>query len=658
MRVKVGLVQINHSFYGQSFLPYSVALLQAYVEKFAHQPERFDFMLPIYKRLPVAQILEALVDADVVGFSTYAWNGRISIEVARRLKDRNPNVVVVFGGPHVPDDAESFLRTNPFIDVAVHNEGERAFLALLEQYPAIEAASIESASFVGKDGCYHGGAKARRISDLDQVPSPFLSGVLDRLIAAHPEESWIGLWETNRGCPFACTFCDWGSATASKVHTFALERLRAEIDWFSRHQIEFIYCCDANFGILKRDVEIAHYVAAKKRSTAYPKALSVQNTKNAIERAYETQKVLADAGLSKGVALSMQSLESETLINIKRGNISLNTYFELQRRFNRDGIDTYSDLILGLPGETYESFAEGADRLIASGQHTRIRFNNLSILPNSEMGSRSYRDRYGMTTVESKLIVLPRDGRESEDDVEEIQDLVVSTSAMPLCDWQRARVFGWMTSLLHFDRLTQIPLIVANHASGISYRRMIEEVMDVDRSYPLLAGVRDWLWAEAASIQRGGSEYPFSQDWLGMYWPTDEYVFITLTTEGQLGELYREMVDLFTKLLVSHGAASSVPAVQEAFTLNQALIKQPFVYDDIRVPTEHDIMGLYYAILKGEVAELRRRAMITHVERSKAVYRDLQVWCREVVWWSKQKGSYLYESNSSEAGVACLLGSA
>ena len=83
---------------------------------------------------------------------------------------------------------------------------------------------------------------------------------------------------------------------------------------FPKKKIEFIFCCDANFGILKRDIEIAKYVAIKKKSTGYPKVLSVQNTKNTTERAYQTQKILADAGLNKGVTLSMQSLDPVTYI--------------------------------------------------------------------------------------------------------------------------------------------------------------------------------------------------------------------------------------------------------------------------------------------------------------------------------------------------------
>ena len=76
---------------------------------------------------------------------------------------------------------------------------------------------------------------------------------------SNPKENWIGLWETNRGCPFQCTFCDWGSATASKVSRFEMDRLEREIKWMAEKKIKYIFVCDANFGIQKRDIEIAKY---------------------------------------------------------------------------------------------------------------------------------------------------------------------------------------------------------------------------------------------------------------------------------------------------------------------------------------------------------------------------------------------------------------
>ncbi|HUK60463.1 MAG TPA: cobalamin-dependent protein [Stellaceae bacterium] len=650
---EIGLVQINNSFSGQNYLPYSVALLEAYARHKAADPARYRFRLPIYKRIRIGSAVEQLQGCDIVGFSTYVWNGQISLEIARRLKRQQPDVLIVFGGPHVPDQPEAFLRANPFIDIAVHNEGEQTFLRLLERFPERHWADIPGVSFLAPDGSFTRNTGGPRFRDLDEVPSPFLSGALDPIMRANPDETWIGLWETNRGCPFQCTFCDWGSATAAKVTKFGIDRLFAELDWFAQNKIEYIFCCDANFGIQKRDVEIAEYAAKRKAVSGYPKALSVQNTKNATERAYLTQKILSDAGLNKGVALSMQSVDATALASIKRDNISLETYMELQRRFTRDGVETYSDLILGLPGETYDSFSNGVQLLIETGQHNRIQFNNLSILPNAEMGDPAYQKKYGMVTVESKIINIHGERVELEDDVPELQDLVVATHAMPAADWRRTRAFCWITALLHFDKLFQIPLIVAHELSGAPYREMLEAFLDVDGAeYPLLGKIRDFFLAEARAIQEGAPEYVFSEAYLGIYWPADEYMFIKLTDERQFEEFYRQAGRLLKSIVTERCGGALDRMLDDALRLNRALVKQPFVGDNTVVETSSDLMSFYNAIRQGEKAALRTETTKVLIDRSSQTWNDFQTWCREVVWWGNKKGAYLYHNRTVEAQLA------
>jgi radical SAM superfamily enzyme YgiQ (UPF0313 family) len=651
--VTVGLVQINNSFSGQNYLPYSVALLEAYARHHAREPDRFRFLLPIYKRMPIDDAVAALVESDIVGFSTYVWNGRISLEIARRLKRLKPGILIVFGGPQVPDQPEAFLREHRFVDIAVHNEGEETFRQILELYPARDWASLPGTSFIDPDGRFARNPNGERFRDLDDVPSPFLSGAFEPLMRANPSETWIGLWETNRGCPFQCTFCDWGSATAAKVNKFGLERLHGEIEWFSRNKIEYIFCCDANFGIQKRDVEIAESVAKVKAETGYPQALSVQNTKNATERAYQTQKILSDAGLNKGVALSMQSLDRATLESIKRDNISLETYMELQRRFTRDRVETYSDLILGLPGETYSSFVEGVCRLIETGQHNRIQFNNLSILPNAEMGDLAYQETYGMVTVESTIINIHGERAALEDDVPEVQQLVIATAAMPRADWRRTRAFCWIAALLYYDKLFQIPLIVAHERAGAGYRAMLEAFLDVERAqYPLLSEIRDFFLDEAGRIQAGGAEYVYAPDYLGIYWPADEYIFIRLVAETKLDEFYREAGRLLSALALPAVGRRFERAIGDAVTLNRALVKRPFVNDDIEVETASDLIRFYDGVRQGETPKLEERPTVVRIDRSSQGWTDFQTWCREVVWWGNKKGAYLYGNRTVEAQLA------
>jgi radical SAM superfamily enzyme YgiQ (UPF0313 family) len=638
--IRIGLVQINNSFSGQNYLPYSVACLQSYAQT-KLSAERFAFLPMIYKRIPINEIVRRLTEADVVGFSSYVWNAQISLEAARRLKQLDPNRLIIFGGPQVPDGAENFLREHPFIDLVVHNEGERTFVKLMERVESRDWSGIGGISYLTTDGSFVKAPPAERMRDLEELPSPFMNGVFDQLIEHNPEEQWIGLWETNRGCPFQCTFCDWGSATAAKVTKFEFDRLHGELKWFADRQIKYIFVCDANFGIQKRDVEIAEAVAEIRDRTGYPHGFSVQNTKNATERAYQTQKILSDAKLNKGVALSMQSLDPTTLKNIKRDNISLETYFELARRFTSDNVETYSDLILALPGETYDSFCNGVDKLIRLGQHNRIQFNNLTILPNAEMGNPDYLKKFGMVTVQSEIINIHGTREELHDDVPEIQDLVIATDSMPADDWRRTRIFSWMAAFLHFDKLFQMPMMVACEIGGLSYRDIIEAFIEAPSDYPVIRSVRDFFEREAHSMQQGGAEYVYAKEWLGIYWPADEYMFIRLTVDGKLDAFYEEAGRLLLGM-IDHSWPLLDGAVREAIKVNAALVSRPFAREDLTIAAHYNVMEFCDALRVGTPIALREEPSWIEILRSKSHYSNIEDWCREVVWWGNKKGAYLY----------------
>jgi radical SAM superfamily enzyme YgiQ (UPF0313 family) len=445
----VGLVQVNMeptwSAAGlggdavrYAMLPYSVGLLQAYAQRHAVNADLLRFRPAVCSRVPVGEAVDALDGCDVAGFSCYVWNERISLEIARALKHRRPETQIVFGGPQVPDRAEEWLRAHPYVDVACHGEGEATFTRILERGP-LEA--IPGITFV-RDGTFHNVPVTARLVDYSQLPSPYLEGTFEPLFAAYPDRCWVMMWETNRGCPFSCTFCDWGSATNAKVIRFDFARLEAEIQWMGRKQIGIVYCADANFGILPRDVEIAEAIVASTRATGYPFSFYVNSTKNATERAYTIQRLLSDAMSTVGVTIALQSNDPGTLETIKRKNISTAHYEELQQRFARDRLYTYTDLIIGLPGESYDTFADGVSHVVAHGQHNNVQFRNCYLLPNAEMADPAYRERHGLEVV-SQQLREPHLMVGQVDEIPEFIDVVVATNAMSRADWVRAKTFAW-----------------------------------------------------------------------------------------------------------------------------------------------------------------------------------------------------------------------
>ena len=645
--MNIGLVQINESFAEQNYLPYSIGLMQSYAEKYYIGKEPLNFKDLIYKRTNVSDIISKLYDCDVVGFSIYIWNEQISLKIAQELKKINPSCLIIFGGPQVPEESEEFLINHKFIDVAVFNEGEKPFTDILNNIETRNFDNILSTSYIKKDGIYIRNQRITRIKDLDIIPSPYTSGIFNKLMKDNIDEKWLAMWETNRGCPFKCHFCDWGSAFVTKITQFSLERLFSEIDWFAKNKIEFIYSCDANFGILARDLDIVKYVAKVKKETGYPHALSVQNTKNSTEKAYQVQKVLSNAGLNKGVTLSVQSMDKTTLRNVGRANISLQSFTDLQHQFAKDKIETYSDMIIGLPGETYDSFVNGIDEVIHGGQHNRIQFGNLSLLPNTEMAKEEYRKKYGIKHIDSKIINMHGSLEETEEtDVQEMQQLVISTDSMPENDWIKTRAYCWMVSLLYFDKILQIPISVFHSLVGIKYREIFESfMMNNDKvKFPIISEIKDYFNNKAMDIQSGGKEHSQSKEWLNTWWPPDEYIFIKLVKENKINQFYCECEILLNSLLLSKYTFPN-KLLSECINLNKTLIRVPFDSSSLEFSLSYNVYEYYTNFLYGTSIELNEGCFKYIIDRSNLNnIKTWDDWYKYVVWYGNKKGAYLHKN--------------
>jgi hypothetical protein len=283
-------------------------------------------------------------------------------------------------------------------------------------------------------------------------------------------------------------------------------------------------------------------------------------------------------------------------------------------------------------------------RLIGLGQHNRIQFNNLSILPNAEMGDPDYQRRHAMAIIRSRIINIH--GEKQDGEIDEYQDLVVATRTMPREDWIKTRTFAWMAGLLHFDKLLQIPLVLAHELGGVSYRDLLLLFATARPEhagrFPTLDYVREFFVAKARDIQNGGEEYCFSADWLGIWWPADEYLLIELVSTGRLAAFYREAETLLQEHLAATGRGLPDGVIHDAIELNHRLMKVPFQDTDLYVEASHNVWEFYRALLRGAIVPLAAGSHAYHVDRTTQQWHSWDQWCREVVWWGNKKGAYLY----------------
>jgi hypothetical protein len=308
-----------------------------------------------------------------------------------------------------------------------------------------------------------------RITDLDSIPSPILTD----LFLAY-EGTPLGIIESNRGCPYSCTFCDWGSAIASRIRQFSLDRVFAELEWCARHQVAGVMCADANFGIFERDVLIAEKVAALKREYGYPNGFSVSAAKNTTKYTKQIIDILAAAGVMAKGSIGVQSMDPETLKTIKRSNIKLEKYDELAMKFRKSGLPLWVDLMFGLPGQTVTSFQNDLQGCINRGVFPRIFRTELLI--NSPMNEPSYREEHRIQTELSpdgfKHLVVST-ATFSREEYAEMSDLL---QLFVLCD-----VIGMLRHVAHYVR----------SETGVReidfYERLRCDLRDDPERWPILA---------------------------------------------------------------------------------------------------------------------------------------------------------------------------
>lgn len=609
----IGWVEITEPTSGLYYLPYATGLLQTYAQAHAQEPERYRFLLPLFLRLPIAEAVAQLASAELVGFSVYTWNVNYNLRLAQALKARNPELITVFGGPQVPDAPETFLRNLPFVDLVCHGEGEETFLRLLEAWPDRDWTGIPGISYLEPDQTFHHQGRAERIRDLERIPSPYLSGIFEPLMAAHPDLSWAVSWESNRGCPFSCAFCDWGSSIASKVRRFGMERLRAEIEWFGQHQIRFIFCMDANYGLLPRDLDLSRQLAAVRQKWGYPSRIATQMTKNLPERAFASHQILADAGLLVSAALSLQSLTPAALKAIKRENISLEVYRQLLRRFVAHGIPTYTDLLLGLPGESFDSFVDVLDTVISEGQHDELRIWNVHLLPNAEMSSPAYRQQYGLETVIVPCHVPGTPASKEVTGIQEEYEMVVATQSLSHADWKRAQALAWMVQMLYYSRLLQLTLLLVQTLTGLRHRDLLLAFCEdpLPSEVHFLALIRQFMLAKAEEYGQGETEgcalidpHTGTEKWL----LPSTYPIAQLVINGQLRAFYLEAGRVLESLLEHRGRALPTGLLDESLRLSQFLYENRSMKDhEVSLKLAYNLPECYHQIRKGQPVNLKYR---------------------------------------------------
>jgi radical SAM superfamily enzyme YgiQ (UPF0313 family) len=410
---------------------------------------------------PYDQILSTLTnsDSDVYAFSCYVWNSKLVRRLLSTLMDAKPRANFILGGPQVMHQGAAYLKPEHENVYVCNGEGERTFPWFLRTlHDGGDFSQVRNLTFY-RSGQLLTTEPESRISDLSEIPSPFLEGLFD---GGH--YSWM-LLETNRGCPFKCSYCYWGGATGARVYKHDEERLKQELAWISKSKCWYLFIADANWGMLKRDVDLSHFIVECRQRHGSPVSIYFCGSKNTPERVAEITKIFHKAEMISTQSVALQTMNTETLIRVNRDNIKTSTYTQIQQSLNQEKIPSFVEMIWPLPGETLSSFQDGLATLCAIGADSFIVYP-LLLMNNVDLAKK--REEYG-------LVTLPDPDPNSE------AEIVTETSEVDSVAYREGLYYVYSVESLYVLRSLWYLGRYLNDRGIMSYRQLFTSFVDFCR---------------------------------------------------------------------------------------------------------------------------------------------------------------------------------
>ena len=564
---------------GVTYLPLVSGILSANAKKIERIKENFKFHEFIFHPDTAENIIQNYYKEipHIAAFSVAAWNEQLSLKVAKILKQKY-NTLIIFGGASTPHIPIEYFNKYTFIDIAIRAEGEDAFNEILLRYleGTNDYSKISNVAFRNKETqkCVINYEKNNFVRDLDIYPSPYLTGEFDYLVPERKDHKYQVIIETNRGCPFLCTYCYWGRGGSTvKYRYHSLERVFAEIDWIAKKKIKWIYSADSNYGMHKRDIEIAQKVVQSKLSTGYPEKFRTTWGKNTSEQIFKIANLLHKHDLGKGITLARQTNSKEALKNVKRDNIKLDAYSYLERKFNDLKIPIYAEMIMSLPGETYESWVDGLGNLLESYVNNQIIIYPAEVYPNTEMNEESYRKKYKIVTKQIKLHEThcsPKDQKW----IDEVQEIVVETCSMTKEDWKKRNLFSVVLMVMHSFKAAFYIMNYLKNEMKISGKNFIKFICDKTSKtkHPFInknihQKVDDWTNA----MLNGEGKAIYNPKYSDVYLDIEELIFLNISQDFET--FYNELKELVMDLIGKNKWRNNIEIINEIF-----------LYQDLRMP--------------------------------------------------------------------------
>jgi radical SAM superfamily enzyme YgiQ (UPF0313 family) len=561
-----------------NLLPLAAGQLVARLKLEKELLKEYDLQEIIFKRPKnLENLISKLEDVSIIGFSCFLWNTNISLQAAEEVRKRFPEALIVAGGPSVPKDpelTEGFFQKHSSIDIICIGEGEEVFASICKYYAKAEDfGDIPGIIYRDKKNNKMHNTGPEEVLTMDKLPSAYLDGIFDSLYQKENSEFSGIIWETNRGCPYECTFCTWGNLSSRKIREKPMEQVRGEIEWIGKNKIKYIAMADANFGIRERDLELIKMLAECKKRYGAPEFISVSWVKNSSDKVLKISEILKASGIGFRVTLSLQSLKADVLKAVNRFNIKRSSYEEIKQAYHSQRLYSYTELILGLPLETYDSYISGIESSLSEYIFDQLYIYPLFLFPNTKIAALGSRKRYA---IESRVIENRYTKSKESTVVKEFVEIVVGTSTMPKDKWVNSFVIGYYSLALHDDRLAFFILTYLKKFYGLKVTDIVTFSKDMvsEGRYPLLEKAFKSLEDCALDVQNKGRSHLIEPEgYSGIPFDPPDAIFLELLLDR--GRFYAEFSSIVELYLKEKSISYDREELLDLFVFQKAVMAHP-----------------------------------------------------------------------------------
>ncbi len=430
-------------------------MLKLHHTKFSASRNNYEWTDPYFLIGPeyfdVAKAYDMIVEEkiDVVAFSVYIWNKKEFFEMAEYFKKQNPNLIIIAGGPELDAHRDKdFFKKYGFIDWVIFGEGEIALSRLLDH---LDGHEVELLNVIEKNGEMSKHEPVNKKDDILKysVYMEFEEEITRFFNSLKSQGIFYALaWETTKGCPYLCTFCDWSSGLHHKVRIWGKDELippwKKELDLFSKIGVPGIYWTNPNVGLSPQDSDIVDYICEMKQNNRHvPIFISTQFSKTKKEHSYGLLDKMLTYRVTAGLKFDLQDLDPIVLDLIDRPEIE----WEYHKTLIKNILDKHAkvkiwgertnpvwcNFIWGLPGQTLNHIRRN---MIESGALGMFPTHHIfELLPNSPAADPAYQEKHGMKIKKVYLNVVDGEAQHPGPISSHWANAVIENSSLSNRDW-------------------------------------------------------------------------------------------------------------------------------------------------------------------------------------------------------------------------------